>query len=356
MELDRSRLTQERWFCLIRWLFIEAFLFHSYLTSDLSRALDAPLGGLLAAFTVYTLAVTLMVVLRRRTWPVGLAYTTATIDTIFAVLFVSGDAIGVLSPALVGVAAASVGVGVRRFPIFETFTYSFIIAVGIVAARLFYYRELTVDFPAVIVVSALAVLPVLARAVTLAPQEGARDDPASRLLSKGLNALGGLAADKPDPRHLHHAVAETLARYTDAHFAGILARNADDSFQLYSTVDGATMTDRLPVQPAENLAARMIAVYEPTVWSRRDNLHTRGLPDQYPQRLDSVLIVPVPNLSDHGAVLFAAIRKGGGFRPDDRIIAVLLGREAARLLLAHQVSHEEAATRSAATEALLAAI
>src|SRR5207249_12127552 len=112
----------------------------------------------------------------------------------------------------------------------------------------------------------------------------------------------------------------------------------------------------LPVPPDDHIAARLIAVGEATIWSRRDNLQARGLPDQYAPRFDSALVVPLPNVSAHGAVLFAANRKGGSYRPDDRVFAVLLAREAARVLLAGQVAYGEVATRSAAMQALLAAV
>src|SRR5437899_1255599 len=130
IELDRSRLIQERWLSLIRWLFIEAFFFQAYAMFDVSRVPDLPVGNLLIAFVGYTLLVTILTLVRR-SWPIWLAYLTATIDTVMAVLFLSSDPVGVVNPGLVAVAAASVGVGVRRFPIFETFSYSFIIAAGI---------------------------------------------------------------------------------------------------------------------------------------------------------------------------------------------------------------------------------
>ena len=358
IELNHSRLIQERWLSLIRWLYLEAFLFGAGLTTDLARAFDSSRGDLFAAFAIYTIIVSLLVLVRRRSWPIWLAYVTAAVDTIIAVLFLSSDPSGIVNPALIAVVAASVGVGIRRFPIFETFFYSFMIAAGIIAARIFYYQDLNFDFPVVLPIGAIAVLPVLARAATLAPQEGGRDDPMARLLSRlgpSAGALGSLQADAATSTGLYHATARMLAQYSNAQFGAILIRQADESYDLYSVVDDVAQTDHLPAQAAENLAPRLMGVTESTILTRRDNLATRGLPDQYPQRLDAALVVPLPNGSVRGA-LFAANRRHGGFRPDDRVFGTLLAHEMVRAILAHIVATNEIAASIAAMEALLAAI
>ena len=352
--LERSRLIQERWFSLTRWLFIEAFFFFTLVGFDVTHALEDPLSGLLVAFTVYTLITTVLCVVLR-SWPIGLAYATATADTLFAVLFVSSDPATIMNPALVGVAAASVGVGLRRFPVFETFAYSFIIAVGIVGARMFYWQRLTVDFPEVFIVGGVTLLPVLARVATLASEDGRRDDPAARLASRGLAALGALAHAEATAEQYYRTAAQALAQYTESPFGAVLLKNPDNSFELYSSVDGTMMASHLPAQADEQFATRLIAVDEPTVWTRRNNLQTHGLPDQYPARLDSALVVPLPNVSASGAVMFVANRRHGSYRVDDRVFAVVAAHDLARLVLTLAVARGEVATHTAALEALLSA-
>ncbi|HEV8613700.1 MAG TPA: HD-GYP domain-containing protein [Gemmatimonadales bacterium] len=361
MDINRGRLIQERWLTLMRWLLIEAYVFQTHLEGDLSRVLEGHLSAPLLGFAAYTLVVTLLVALRG-TWPVGLAYLTATIDTGAAVLFAAGWSSELLNPGLAGVAAAGIAAGVRRFPVFETFTYSFLIAVGLVAARVAFAARLPLDLPDVLFVGAAALLPVLARATTLAPQQGARDDPITRLSGQGLRALEDLPVTDGDYHEtLYHAGAMALASYTESSLTGVLVRNSDGSMDLFSVVDERPQRDRLPPVTEDHgdpgpLPLRILAVREPAALTRRDNLDTRGLPDQYPPRLDSLLIVPLPNVSEEGATLLAANRKPGPYREDDKVFAFLLARDIARLALAEAVGGSRAATRLAATEALLAAI
>jgi putative nucleotidyltransferase with HDIG domain len=354
-EIARSRLIQERWFVLVRLLLIEAYLLQAHLGIDVARVLEAPSGYLLIGFAGYTVLVGLLTIFMK-TWPIGLAFLTALVDTVVSVMFVAAGADDFLSPRLLGVIAAAVAVGVRRFPVLETFGFSLLIAGGIVGARYFFTRELPVDPTDTLLIGAVAILPVLARAVTLAPHEGGRDDPMNRLLTKGVPAAAALPSTPGTPREMHfHEAAKALATYTDSTFGGVLVRHGDDAMELYTYLDGRVQTDRLPTQPPDQLPGRLLAITELRTLARRDDLNTRGLPDQYPNRLDHVLAVPVPNISPGGAVLFAANRSGG-YRLDDRALGALLAQQLARLRLADQVGGALEEARAASTEALLAAI
>lgn len=368
MDIERGRLVQERWLTLIRWLLIEAYIFQVYLEGDFSRILEHPLSLPLLAFTGYTLLVALLTAFMR-TWPVGLAYVTAAIDTLVAVVFAAGWSDDLLNPGLAAVAAAGVGAGVRRFPVFETFTYSFLIAVGLVAARFYFKQPLPLGIPDALFVGAVSLLPVLARASTLAPSQGTRDDPIARLSGPGAQAVDGLAHDTGGlPEALYYAAATALAAYSDSPFGAVLVRNSEGRMDLFSVVEGRTMLDHLPpaaqttgAQGGQDghesvLSLRLLEIHAPTVLTRRDNLNTRGLPDQYPPRLDSLVAVPIPDVSDAGATLFAANRKGGPYRLDDQVFAAMLAQEVARLALAAVSGGAAAASRLAATEALLHAV
>jgi len=129
VDIARARLTQERWFALIRLLLIEAYLFQAQLEPDLGRIFGTRQSVLLLAFGVYALMVVFGVAVRR-TWPAAFAYATATVDLAVAIIVTSIWQDGLLNPGLAAVAAAGIAAGVRRFPLFETFIFSFLILVG----------------------------------------------------------------------------------------------------------------------------------------------------------------------------------------------------------------------------------
>jgi hypothetical protein len=68
VDIARARLTQERWFALIRLLLIEAFLFQAQLEPDLGRLVSTRQSMLLLVFGAYALIVVFGVAVRR-TWP-----------------------------------------------------------------------------------------------------------------------------------------------------------------------------------------------------------------------------------------------------------------------------------------------
>src|SRR5581483_1683697 len=83
----------------------------------------------------------------------------------------------VLNPGLVGVGAAAVGIGARRFPIYDTFGYALLIELAMLAAHFAIYHHVAMGQFDMLVVTSFAMLPVLARAVTLSPnpdEEGAQ--------------------------------------------------------------------------------------------------------------------------------------------------------------------------------------
>ena len=354
-ELARSRLIQERWFVVVRLLLIEAYLLQAHLGIDVTRVQQAPNGYLLLGFAGYTLLVGLLTILLK-SWPIGLSVLTALIDIAAAVLFVATVPDDLLTLRLLGIVAAGVAIGVRRFQVLETFGFSLLIAVGIVGVRYYLSGSLALENEDTLVIGAVSLVPVLARAVTLAPHEGGRDDPMGRLLKQGLPTAAALPSMPGTPREaLFQDAATTIATYTDSTFGAVLVREAEDSFELFTYLDGRTQIDRLPTQPAEQLPGRLLALSELRVLTRSDGLTTKGFPEQYPDRLNQVLAVPVPNLAAEGAVLFAANRSGG-YRSDDRAFAVLLAQQLARVRLAEQVGGAMQEARSASTEALLAAI
>jgi len=335
-------------------LLIEAYLFQT-LGTDVARIVEAPLGSLLIGFAAYNLVITVLVIFRR-SWPVTLAYVTATIDTIGSILFVAAVPDDLMNPRLIGVAAAGVGDGIRRFPLLDTFAYSFLIGIGTVVVHYLYTGRLLLELPDTIVLGSLALLPLLVRAATLAPNEGGRDDPMGRLHGRGLAAATSLpAGSSHDATDLFHAAAGALAGYSDSALGAVLVRGDDDGLDLYTMVDKRPIVDRLPEQPVEQLPGRLLALTEPALLARRDDLNTRGLPDQFPNRLDRIIAVPIPNVSNRGAVLFAANRRGD-YRPDDRALAILLGSEISRIYLSNSMAISAAEARLASTEALLAAI
>src|SRR5439155_14869701 len=63
----------------------------------------------------------------------------------------------------------------------------------------------------------------------------------------------------------------------------------------------------------------------------------------------------LPNVSSFGAAIFAANSRRGNFRHDDRIMAFLLGREAARVNLEREVALGSSEALMAASEALITA-
>src|SRR5262249_49347049 len=99
----------------------------------------------------------------------------------------------------------------------------------------------------------------------------------------------------------------------------------------------------------------LLSIQEPTILGRRDDLTTRGLPDQYPTRLDNLLAIPLRSVTTLGAVLFAANRKGGAYRTEDQLLASLLTSEVGRLKIAHDFAVDSSQALLAAADALLAA-
>ena len=356
VDIARARLTQERWFALIRLLLIEGFLFQAQVEPDLGRIFGTRQSLLLAAFGIYALLVVFGVAVCR-TWPAPFAYATATIDLVVAVVVTSIWQDSLLNPGLAAVAASAIAAGVRRFPLFETFIFSFLIAIGIPIVHFFLTRNLpgsALDFA---VIGSAALLPLLARASTLAPQLGIAAEAMDRLAGQALATVGTLAETGATDRDgVSYAAAEALVRHTRSQLAGVLIRNADDSIHAVTVVGTTHSVDRLPPQSADQLAARLLAFTEPTILTRGDNLTTRGLPDQYPPQLNAILGCPLPNVAPLAAVLFAANPDAGSYAPNDRLLVSFLTREAARLTLAATLANVSRETRLAATEALLVAL
>ncbi|MBM2811107.1 MAG: hypothetical protein HW416_1866, partial [Chloroflexi bacterium] len=279
MDIDRGRLIQERWLSLFRWLLIEACLVQGQLLQDPRQILDQPLVQLVVAFMVYTLLVTLAVAFRR-TWPVPLAYTTAAIDSLAAGVITGwwpGESFA--NPALLGTVMAAVGVGIRRFVVFDTFAFSLLIAVAMFATRFISTFELPLSERDSLVIAAVALLPVLARAATLAPNQGTRDDPMGRLLGSGRKAMSDLdSAGRVEAEHLYYGAASALAAYADCSIAGLMIREPNGGASLYTVAGEGRQVDRLPPPSDETLVGRLLGIREARIFGRRDDLGTRGLP------------------------------------------------------------------------------
>lgn len=355
-ELNRGRLIQERWFCVLRWLLIEVFFFHVQPSEELPRAFDIVAGYFLPAAAAYALLLTVLT-FARRSWPLGLAYATATIDTVAAVLIAAVWADEILNPGLIAVAAAGVTVGLRRFPVFETLAFSFIIAVGIIAVNF----GLHLGWPNlgvldVLALAAMALIPPLIRVAMLAPHLGAGEDPVTRLARGALRAAAELAsADSAKPDALLYQAAEALVRLTDSTVGGALVRSADRTIEIYTVLDGERYHEQLKPQRDDQIASRLLATTDAAIITRPDQLSGSGLPEQYPAQFDSVLVGPAPGFSPAGSVIFAANRRGGPYGEGDRIAARLLGAEASRLYLQSRLTAASAEARRLAVETLLAA-
>ncbi len=354
-EIDRGRLIQERWFTLLRLLLIEAFLFQISPAQDLPRAFDVVAGLFLPAAAVYTLIVAVLAFVRK-SWPAPLAYATATIDTVAAVLIAAVWADQILNPGLIAVAAAGIAVGLRRFPVFETLIFSFIIGVGLLAVKFGLHLELTLSNYDIVAVLAAPLIPLLVRAAMLAPHLGMEDLPTVRLARDGLEAmreLGATEASKPEP--LLFQAAHALAQLTESSVASAIVRNPDRSIDMYTVIGDHHSHERLKPQTDEQIASRLLEVKDATIITRPDQLSASGLPEQFPAQLDSVVAAPAAGFSNEGSVLFAANRKSGPYRPEDRIAARMLGSEAARLYLAESLAAATSEARRVAVDTLLAA-
>jgi HD domain len=257
----------------------------------------------------------------------------------------------------VGVAAAGIAAGVRRFPLFETCIFSFLIAVGIPVARFALTQTIPatlLDF-AVIVIAAL--LPILARASTLAPQLGLAEEAMDRLADRFLATLANLSKTTATNRDIVcYEAAEALAAHTRSQLAGVLIRNADDTIHALTVVGNSRSADRLPAQSSDQLAARLLALDEPLILTRADNLSTRGLSDQYPSQLTGIVASPMPDMSTAGAVIFTANPQHGTYTANDRMLAFAIAHEAARIAVAAALSRTSSEMRVAATEALMVAL
>jgi HD-GYP domain-containing protein (c-di-GMP phosphodiesterase class II) len=358
MDINRGRLIQERWLSLFRWLLIEACLVQGQLLEDPHQILERPIVQIVVAFAAYTLIVTLAAAFRP-SWPAPLAYATAAVDSIAASAITGlwpGESF--VNPGILGAAMAAIGVGLRRFPVFDTFAYSLLIAVAIVAMRFLTTLQLPLSDHDALVVATVALLAVLARASTLAPNQGVRDDPAGRLLGPGRKSLSELeAASGDEPEHLYLAAAKALATYAGAQVAGLMIRELDQGIRLYTVTEQSHQVDRLPPPTSDgSLVSRLVAVRESVIFGKRDDLGTRGLPDQYPPRLDNLVAAPIPGIDGGSSgTLLAVNRRGGQFRIDDQIMTDVLAREVARLRLSGEATNSLAELRVAATDALLAA-
>ena len=356
VDIARARLMQERWFALIRLLLIEAFLFQAQLEPDLARIFSTRQSMLLIAFGVYALIVVFGVAVRR-TWPAPFAYATAAIDLVVAILVTSIWLEWPLNPGLVAVAAAGIAAGVRRFPLFETCIFSFVIAVGMPLVRFSLTSTIPVTLLDFAVIVSAALLPILARASTLAPQLGLAEEAMDRLADRFLATLAVLSRTTSTNRDIVcYEAAEALASHTRSQLAGVLIRNADDTIHALTVVGNSRSVDRLPAQPPDHLAARLLALDEPRILTRADNLSTRGLSDQYPPQLTAIVAAPMPDMSSAGAVLFTANPEGGIYTSNDRMLASAVAHEAARITVAAALSRTSSEMRVAATEALLVAL
>jgi hypothetical protein len=355
-ELDRARLVQERWFCLIRWLLIEAFLFQLGPAQDIPRAFDVVSGFFLPAAVAYTLIITILS-FARKSWPVQLAYVTATVDTVAAVFIAGVWSDQILSPGLIAVGVAALAVGLRRFPVFETLAYTFIIAVGIVALTF----GLTMGFATltyldIAALGAVALIPPLVRVSMLAPHVGAGEEPMLELTRSALGSASELrTVDSSRPDQLLYRAVDSLVRSTDSTLGGALVRNPDRSVDAYTVLGDEHTHERLKPQNDDQIAHRLLDVREATILGRGDQLSASGLPEQYPAQFDTVLAAPAPGFGAQGSVIFVANRKGSPYRHEDRVVARLLGAEAARLHLAHGLAASTSEVRRIAVDTLLAA-
>jgi HD-GYP domain-containing protein (c-di-GMP phosphodiesterase class II) len=192
--------------------------------------------------------------------------------------------------------------------------------------------------------------------VALSPNPGSEDIPLRRLEDGADAASAGLPGEgEATDEALFPPAAAALAEYSDSPLGGVLIQASDEHVQLYTVNNGQTSIEQLPDPSPDQLAARLLAVREPTLLTRRDDLATRGLPDQYPTRLDNAVVVPLQSLSTKGAVLFAANRRGGAYRLEDRLLAKMLSSEVGRLKLAHDFAVDSSQALLAAADALLAA-
>ncbi len=354
-EIDRGRLIQERWFTLVRLLLIEAFFFHLAPAQGIPRAFDVVSGVFLPAAVGYTLLVGVLTFVRK-SWPAPLAYATATIDTVAAVLIAAVWADEILNPGLIAVAAAGIAVGLRRFPVFETLTYSFIIGVGLIAVKFGLHFGLVLTTYDVVAILAAPLIPPLVRVAMLAPHLGVEDMPTVRLARDGLAALRELATvDTSKPEPLLYQAARALAQLTESSIGSAIVRNADRSIDMYIVVGDNQVHERLKPQSDEQIASRLLDVKDATIITRADQLSASGLPEQFPAQLDSVVVAPAAGFSNEGAVIFAANRKSGPYRPEDRVVVRMLGSEAARLYLAESLAAATAEARRVAVDTLLAA-
>ena len=355
VNIARARLTQERWFALIRLLLIEAYLFQAQVEPDLGRIFGTPQGLLLVGFGIYALVIVFGVAVWR-SWPAPFAYTTAAVDLVVAIIVTSAWQEGLLNPGLAAVGAAAIAAGVRRFPLFETFIFSFLIAVGLPVMHFALMRTLPATPLDLAVITTAAFLPVLARGSTLAPQLGVAMEAMDRLTDRALATVKKLQETNATDRDgVYYAAAEALAQHTRSQLAGVLLRNADDTVQALTQAGTARTVDRLPPQASDQLPARLLALTEPRIFRRTDNLSTRGLPDQYPPQLNAILASPLPN-APSPAVLFAANPEGNEYAPTDRLLVSFLAHDAARLTVADALARMSSEIRMAGMESLLVAL
>jgi HD-GYP domain-containing protein (c-di-GMP phosphodiesterase class II) len=354
-DIDRGRLIQERWFTAIRWLMVEALFLQIHPELELPRFIERQAGLVFSAFALYTLLLTILVIARKR-WPPYLAYLTAAVDTIFAAFVAATWAPAVLTPGLIGVGASGIAIGARRFHIVDTFVYALFVEAALIGAYYVVHQYAPSDPFDYLIITAFALLPVLSRAIALVPNPKSEDLVFQRLDEGTTRVTGGLPSEGESTDDvLFPPAATALAEYSDSQLGGIIVQKSDDHADLYTVHNGQISTDQLAVPSQDQLAARLLAVREPTILTRRDNLATAGLPDQFPTRLENLIVTPLKNVGTKGAALFAANRRGGGYRVEDRIIATLLGSEVARLKLAHDFAVDSSQALLAASDALLAA-
>lgn len=363
MGLQRSRLTQERWFTLVRWLLIQTFLYQVVVAgklqlpappTSLERIVEAHQAFLFLGFASYTLLVTLLV-FTRRSWPTAFAYATASIDLIVAVLATAIWSEGILNPGFAAVAASAIAAGIRRFPLFETCVFVFLIAVGLSAARFLVTRQVSYEVFDILTIATAALLPLLARASSLAPQQDEAEQAVAAVAARALRSLETLG-EMDDEEEILHRGASLLAQYSQSQMAATLRGSPDGTIDIATVVGDSRTVDRLPPQRETQLAARLLAVKEATTFGRGDDLNTGGLPDLYPPRLDQALAAPIPDIAEGGAALFAANRRGGPYAPDDVLMATALAREVSRLVLSHRFAAHSTEARLATIEGLLAAM
>jgi hypothetical protein len=281
---------------------------------------------------------------------------TATLDCLISVVVAAAWAPDTLNLGAVGIAAAGVAVGVRRFPLFETFIFSYVIIMGMLAAGFVFTGQLPISLDDGVLIGSMAVLPALVRAASLEPREEGPNDPVVRLVRGILDAVQRLSSsNNASPQEVFQTTAGTLAEYSEATIGGVIVNRADSAVDLFTSLEGHPTVERLNPPSQGDLAARLLALREPVLWTRSDDLNTRGLPDQYPPRLDNLVAAPLPNVSSFGATVFAAHRHRGNFRHEDRIMAVLVAREAGRVTAERDLAIGTSQALGAAAEALLAA-